>query len=350
MINGKFQAVVLGCGNIGRTHARAILANSESVDLYGVCDIVLEKAETYQKEFDAKHVFTDYKEMLADENVDIVCVCTPSGYHAEHVIDCAKAKKHILCEKPLDVTPEKLDAMVAAYEGSGLCAASVFQYRTAPAVAKVKKMIEEGQFGKLLIANGYSHQYRSPGYYKSAGWRGTWAIDGGGSTMNQGIHTLDILCYLAGGVESIYAKIATLAREIEVEDVASAILKFKNGAVGTYQSTTLCNPSGDIMAEYFFEKGRVIFRDPGRVTVITPDNKEGLVLSNEDEEATALSNDNINPGAIGHARLIANLVAAIKGEEEVFIPLVRGRHSVDVILGLYESSRTGKEVYIESEI
>jgi len=130
----KLRAAILGCGNIGNTHAKAILANEEIVELYAVCDEIPEKAEDYQKKYGAAHVFTDMKEMLADPNIDIVHICTPSGYHADHAVACAKAGKHILCEKPLDITAAKMDQMIEAYEGTGLKAAAVFQYRTYPGI------------------------------------------------------------------------------------------------------------------------------------------------------------------------------------------------------------------------
>jgi len=342
----KLRAAILGCGNIGNTHAKAILANEEIVELYAVCDEIPEKAEDYQKKYGAAHVFTDMKEMLADPNIDIVHICTPSGYHADHAVACAKAGKHILCEKPLDITAAKMDQMIEAYEGTGLKAAAVFQYRTYPGIREAKRMLEAGELGRILVANARYQQYRSPEYYESAGWRGTWAIDGGGSTMNQGIHIMDILCHLSGGAKTILAKAPTQARAIEVEDVSCAVMTFNSGAVGTYQATTLANPPICIVAEILCEKGRVVFSDPN-VTLYTPECPEGRILGLESDEGASGAKNPLDIGISGHAFLVRNLVYSIWGEEEIFVPIKEGRRSVDTILALYESNRTGREVTID---
>ncbi|MCI8443211.1 MAG: Gfo/Idh/MocA family oxidoreductase [Provencibacterium sp.] len=347
MKNGKLQAAILGCGTIGNLHARAILANPALVGLYGVCDLIPERAQEYQEKYGAEHIYMDLQELLADPQVDIVHICTPSGYHAEHAIACAHAGKHILCEKPLDISKEKMSRMIEAFEGTSLKAAAVFQYRTYPGVQEAKRLIDSGALGRILVANARYQQYRSPEYYRSAGWRGTWEIDGGGSTMNQGIHIMDILCYLTGGARSILAKAPTLARDIAVEDVSCAIMSFHSGAIGTYQATTLADPPVCIMAELFCEKGRLVFDPPG-VTLYTQKEPQGRPLGDDPAagDFQEMGGGPLDIGAVGHARLVENLAHAIRGEEEVFIPIHEGRRSVDTILALYESHRTGKEVLI----
>lgn len=341
----KLRCAILGCGNIGNTHARAILANHDIVELYAVCDEIPGKAADYQKKYGAAHIYTDMNEMLRDPEIDIVHICTPSGYHADHAVACAKAGKHILCEKPLDITAEKMERMISAYEGTGLKAAAVFQYRTYPGIREAKRILSGGELGRILVANARYQQYRSPEYYRSAGWRGTWAIDGGGSTMNQGIHIMDILCYLAGGARSILAKAPTQAREIEVEDVSCAVMTFGSGAVGTYQATTLANPPLCICAEILCENGRITFSDPN-VTLYTPECPEGKLLGVESQDGASGAENPLDISISGHAFLVKNLVRAIWGDEEIFIPIREGRRSVDTILALYESYRTGREVQI----
>ena len=345
MKNGKVQAAILGCGNIGNNHAKAILNNSDLINLYAVCDIIPEKAELYQEKYHAERVYTNMEDLLRDPVVDMVSICTPSGYHAEHVVACAAHGKNVLCEKPLDITREKIQKMIDSFKGTKLKAGAVFQYRTYPGIQRAKEIIQSGELGKILVANAYYQQYRSPEYYRSAGWRGTWAIDGGGSTMNQGIHIMDILCYLAGGAESILAKAPTLSRAIEVEDVSCAVITFRSGAVGTYQATTLSNPPLTIRADILCENGRVCFCDP-ETTLYTPEHPEGISLGNGAPGFENAQQSSLDPGVGGHTFLIRNLAKAVLGEEKVFIPLEEGCHAVDTILSLYQSSKTGREIQI----
>lgn len=338
MKNGKLQAAILGCGVIGNMHAQAVLANSDLVELYAVCDVIPEKAQEYQKKYGVEKVYTNMTEMLEDPGIDIVSICTPSGYHSEHAVACARHGKNILSEKPLDITVEKVDRMIEAFRGTNLKAAAVFQYRTYAGIQKARELIKNGTIGRVLVSNAYYKQYRSPEYYKSAGWRGTWEIDGGGCTMNQGIHILDILCYLNDGVSSLMASTFTQAREIPVEDTSLAIMTFNNGAVGTYQATTLANPPIEIKAELMCEKGRIVFENEN-VMLYTEEYPDGKVLG-----GVTAAVDGRDPAAIGtegHAALIRNLANAIMGKEEVMISLEEGRKAVEIICSMYESSREG---------
>ena len=340
MKDGKVQAAILGCGNIGNLHAQAILANADVMDLYAVCDVIPEKADAYAEKYHSETVYYRMEDLLADPAVDMVSICTPSGAHADHVCACAAGKKAVLCEKPLDIRPEKIDRMIAAYEGTGIPAAAVFQYRTYPGIRQAKAMLEAGELGRILVANARYQQYRSPAYYASAGWRGTWQWDGGGSTMNQGIHILDILCYLAGGAESVQAQCRTQARAIEVEDVANALLTFGSGAVGTYQSTTLANPPVQILAEILCEKGRIAF-DGEKTMLYTEEEPEGRELGAGQTASAGDGKDPLSVGIAGHVFLLRNLAAALRGEEDVFIPFTEGKRTVEVICGMYESSKNG---------
>ncbi|MBS6195041.1 MAG: Gfo/Idh/MocA family oxidoreductase [Clostridiales bacterium] len=345
MRNGKLQAAILGCGVIGNTHAKAILSNSNLVELYAVCDIIPEKAQEYQKQYGAEKIYTDMEEMLKDPAIDMVSICTPSGYHAEHAIACARHGKNILSEKPLDITTEKVDQMIEAFRGTNLKAAAVFQYRTYAGIQKARELIKNGTMGRVLVSNAYYKQYRSPEYYRSAGWRGTWEIDGGGCTMNQGIHILDILCYLNDGAASLMASTFTQAREIPVEDTSFSIMTFHNGAVGTYQATTLANPPVEIKAELMCENGRIVFENEN-VILYTEECPEGKLLGGARDAV-----DGRNPAAIGaegHAALIRNLANAIMGKEEVLIGLEEGRKAVEIICAMYESSKKGgKKMFFE---
>lgn len=216
----KLNVVVSGCGVIGHLHCKAINANQEWVNLYAVCDAFEERALEFKEKYKADKYYTDTKKMLEDKQIDLVCICTPSGMHVDMALNCAKAGKHVLCEKPIGITKEQLDQLTKAFTNTPLKFGTVFQYRTHRGLLRAKQMLDNGELGKILIGSGYCMIYRSAEYYKSAGWRGTWKQDGGGCLMNQAIHTLDVLSWLVGGVESVLGKICTLARDIEVEDTA----------------------------------------------------------------------------------------------------------------------------------
>lgn len=347
-MKNKIKAAIIGCGVISTAHAGAIKANSDKAELYAVCDIIEEKAQKLAKDYDVPNCFTDYRKMLEDENIDLVCICTPSGMHAEMAIECAKAGKHVLCEKPLDITKDKLDRMIEAFDRTDLKFGCVFQYRTYTGLVLAKKILDSGELGKILIANGYCKIYRSPEYYKSAGWRGTWELDGGGCLMNQAVHTLDVLSWLAGGVESTKAKVFTLARDIEVEDTAFALLKFQNKAYGVFEAATIYTPGIGVKVEIQCEHGRIEF-DGSDAVLIKPDQNDGAVELCLNDEAAIKDGVANNPAALGltgHTFLIADMADAILNGKQPYIPAIVGRHAVDVILSIYKSSRENKEIMI----
>ncbi|HOJ11129.1 MAG TPA: Gfo/Idh/MocA family oxidoreductase [Clostridiales bacterium] len=351
MQKSKIKAAILGCGNISEAHARAIQVNSNKVELYAVCDIVEEKVVKLVEKYSAVKYYTDYKEMLADDNIELVSICTPSGMHSEMAVDCAKAGKHVLCEKPLDVTREKLDNMVQAFSNRELKFGTVFPYRTYPGLLTAKHILDSGELGRVYMGDGYCKVYRSAEYYKSAGWRGTWELDGGGCLMNQGIHTLDVLCWLMGGVSSAEAKTFTIARDIEVEDTAFAFLKFRNGSYGVFQGTTLSYPGTGVKVEIQCEKGKIVFTDPNTYLYKTDDNGKEIeiCLDSIDDGNVEKGNTANDPSAIaitGHSWLMSDIVDAIIEDREPFVSVIEGRHAVDVILAIYESSRTGKEIKV----
>lgn len=337
----KLNVAVAGCGVIGSAHCEAVNANYERVNLYAVCDSDEDRATKFAEKYKAYKYYTDFEKMLEDRNVDLVCICTPSGMHVDMALDCAKAGKHVLCEKPIGITKEQLDQLSIAFTGTSLKFGTVFQYRTYPGLLKAKQMLDSGELGKILIGNGHCKIYRSPEYYKSAGWRGTWELDGGGCLMNQAIHTLDVLSWLSGGVESVVAKAYTLARDIEVEDTAFALLKFRNGAYGSFQASTLYMPDLGVNVEIQCEKGRIVFTSD-RTYLYTPGEKGRSMETCLDETP----GNNSSGNNIGHAYLINDMADAILNDKAPHIPVKEGRHSVDVILSIYESSKTGGEVKV----
>ncbi|MBR5264686.1 MAG: Gfo/Idh/MocA family oxidoreductase, partial [Clostridia bacterium] len=248
---------IIGCGVIADFHANALFGLSEEAVLVGVADARLPAAERFAKEKQVR-AFASVEEMLACPEIDVVTICVPSGLHAELAIKAANAGKHIIVEKPMAITKEQLDAMEEACTRNGVMLSSVAQSRFTSGVRKAKQAIEDGYLGKMVCADVYMKFNRTQEYYNTGGWRGTKAMDGGGALMNQGIHGVDLLLYLAGDVKSVYAVSKTLARQIEVEDTLSAVLEFKSGATGVIQATTSVYPGYPRRLELNGDKGTIV--------------------------------------------------------------------------------------------
>lgn len=334
---------IIGCGIIAPFHARAIQATTDA-ELYAVCDIVPQKADDLAKEFNVPKIYYDYREMLQDKEINAVCICTPSGTHGEIAIASAICGKHILCEKPLEITKEKLDNLIFNLSKYNVKVGCVFQRRFQPIPVMVKEAIDKGIFGKCLLADTYLKYYRSPEYYKSAGWRATWELDGGGALMNQGVHGIDLINWFMGGIDSVSAITSTQMHNIKVEDAAIAITRFKNGAIGVIEGTTCVNPGQSTRFELHFEKGSIIFNDSGLLTW-NLDGKDYSDMDNINKELN-LSNDPKAIGSMSHLPIVQDFVASIKEDRPPMIEPNEGRKAIDIILAIYKSSTEGKTIYI----
>lgn len=336
---------IIGCGVIAPYHSRA-LEKVEGAQLVAVCDVELEKAKKFADQFhvDASRVYTDYHELLAQKDIDAVCVCVPSGLHGQISMDALKADKHVICEKPMEITKEKLDAVCEAYKASGKKFACVFQRRTQPIPSKVKAALDSGVFGKPLMASAYLKYNRTAEYYKSAGWRATWEMDGGGSLMNQGVHGVDLISWFMGGIDKIYGIARTQLHDIPVEDAAVCTVKYKNGAIGVIESSTCVYPAQDTRFEIHCENGTIIFDDKG---LIQWELKNGEKETNDFAEAGISLKD--NPQAIGplsHLPIMQDFVDAITYDREPMATPLEGRKAVDTILAIYQSSNENKEIQL----
>ncbi len=341
-------AVVGACGVIGDTHIKSI-QKAEGARLVAVCDILQEEVQKLGEELGVPS-YKNHEEMLVNEDIEVVSVCTPSGAHAEIIIDSAKAQRHVLTEKPLDVTLERIDVAIEACKKMGVKLGCIFQNRTAPANQKIKEVLASGRLGKLLIGGAHAQWYRSQEYYDAVGgWRGTWELDGGGSLMNQSIHTIDMLQWFMGPVVSVNGKTDILAHDIETEDLGLGMLRFENGAHGILMGTTCAYPGLDTKVEIFGENG----------CIITSNNKvktwriKGEDIKAEEEEMVSLygkdtqGSGSSDPKAIrkkGHLIQIEDMAKAVLEDRDPMITGIEGRHAVEIILAVYESSRTGKEV------
>ncbi len=338
----KLNWAVIGCGAISKSHCDAIMV-AEETELYAVCDIIEEKAKAKAEIYGVKNIYTDYKEMLKNPEIDVVSICTPSGMHGEMAVEVARAGKHVLVEKPMEITKAKIDKMIEELEATNVKVGCVFQRRTEAKFEKVKEAVESGRFGKLLLAEASMKMYRSQAYYDSGEWRGTWELDGGGCLMNQAVHMIDLFIWLAGKPKKISAKCRTLARNIEVEDTVVATLEFENGAIGTLVGATSVTPAQAQKLHFHFENGSITVGDNGIEQWAILDSDEGIP---EVVEPTfgGVSSDPTKLPATSHVIMVKDLANAINNDTKPMITPREGRVAVDFILDIYESSKGNKEI------
>jgi Predicted dehydrogenases and related proteins len=344
MLNKKVRFAVLGCGRISISHLDAI-KNAPDTELAAVCDIIEEKARHAAQQFGLEHWYTDLKDMLCKEEIDVICICTPSGMHCEHTEIAAKAGKHVLCEKPLDVTHEKVDRMIDVCNMANVLLGGIFQRRTNLAAINARNAIQTGKLGRIVMANARLNYYRSQEYYDSDSWRGTWKLDGGGALMNQGIHGIDMLQWLVGDIDSVFARCATLARNIEVEDTAVVAVKFKSGALGTIAGATSVYPGQDTVFTIHGEKGTISLGDQGFYIwdIMNSDEKPP-----EAGDGFGGTNCGWTANNSGHIKLVQDMAEAVRTGTKPLIPGTEARKAVDLVLAIYESSRTDREVKVNS--
>lgn len=334
---------IVGVGNIAGFHAKAIdqVAGAKLVACFARSR---ENGENFAAENDCEYAST-LEELLSRDDVDAVAITTPSGTHAEIGVLAAQQKKHILCEKPIDISIEKIDELIAACESSGVLLGAIFQSRFGPGAQALKRAIDQNRFGKLMQCSAYIPWFRSAEYYAEAGWRGTRALDGGGALMNQGIHAIDLLLWLAGEVSEVSAKVQTRLHDIEVEDNAVAWLQFKNGSLGTIQASTACFPGESKRVEIKGERGSVTLVDDVPVfwefETSQPEDAGVLRL----RESAQIGGGASDPKAIsveGHRAQYEDFVRAIQENREPKISGREGRHAVQLIRAIYDSSAQDK--------
>jgi UDP-N-acetyl-2-amino-2-deoxyglucuronate dehydrogenase len=342
-MSNKLRFAIVGAGVISSLHARAIKGNPEA-ELVALSDVIEENAKKLAVEYGIPSIYTDYREMLQRSDVDVVCLCVPSGMHAEIAIAAAQAGKHILCEKPLDTTIEKMDAMIREAREAGVKLGVIYQRRVFPAAIAARKAVQDNKLGKLVLGDAYLKYYRSQEYYDSAGWRGTWELDGGGALMNQGVHGIDLIQWIVGDVESVFARSAALVRNIEVEDTAVAVVKYVNGAYGVIQGTTSVWPGQETRFEIHGEKGSIVFADSGIKQWEFMDGDSAVPDAASNKSA---SNDAANISADGHYILVNDMIEAIREDRDPMVTGEDASKAVKLILAIYESARTGQEVKLK---
>ena len=348
----KLRFGIIGCGVIGPTHAEAIESLPDA-QLIAVADPIEARAQKLADKYNITP-YTDIQAMLDREQLDVVTVCTPSGEHGKHACQVMRTGRHVIVEKPMEITRAAIDEMLRTQQEMGVKLSVISQHRFDAATQQIHELVQEQAFGRLVLGNVIIPWWRSQAYYDSGAWRGTWEFDGGGVLMNQSIHSIDLLQWLMGPVKSLYAYTDTLAHRMETEDVGVAVLRFTNGAVGTIAATTGAYPGVTTRIEVFGDKGSAIIEnDQLSYLHLALDEQEQAsdYGSNPKTARKSLVDSSAaqNPAALSansHALQIADMIRAIR---ENGTPLVDGntaRQAVDIILGIYESVRTHKETIL----
>jgi len=340
---------IIGCGVIGDIHAKSI-NNTDGAKLVAVSDISLEKAKNFSRKYDVEY-YQDYK-LLRRKDIDVVNICLPSGMHMQSCVDAAEAGKNILCEKPLEITLDKIDHINEVVRKNNVKLGVVFQKRFQESSRRIKEALEDKKLGKVISGSIYIKYYRNQEYYDSANWRGTWKYDGGGCLMNQGIHDIDLLQWFLGPVKSVYAITDTAAHKgIEVEDIAIAIIRFKNGAKGIIEASTSCYPGFPSLLQIYGTLGTITLRDD-KITdwkFINPTEEDLNFTKQIFDQKNAELEDIGRSGPIAvlknrHKYQTEDMVRAINNNIAPEITGEKARKSVEIILAIYKSSRTGEEV------
>jgi len=341
MTQKKTRFAIIGCGVIAPVHARCI-ADLPEAELVALCDVIPEKAQALAVDFPAD-VYQDASAVFKRDDVDVVAVLTPSGLHAQIGIEAARMGKHVLVEKPMDVTLEKADALIQACREGGVKLCVVSQHRFDPAVVALKQAVEAGKLGRLNFGGSHTKWYRSQEYYDSGDWRGTWAMDGGGALINQSIHYVDLLQYVMGPVEEIHAYCATRAHErIEVEDIAVASIRFRSGAIGLLEGSTAAYPGFCARLDIYGSEGSVIIEN---------DQISEWRLRSSEPCTAALEEVGFIGGSSSkdiwfhsHRRQIADMIQAVQDNREPLVNGEEGRKPLEIVLAVYQSARTGAPV------
>lgn len=338
---------IVGCGMISNFHAKAI-AEIPDAELVACYDMVADSADRFAGEQNCK-AYHDLADMLADDAVQVVTICTPSGAHCDPAVAAAKAGKHVLVEKPLEIALARCDAIIQACEQNGVKLGTIMPSRFSPANIALKAAVDEGRFGKLTLGDTYVKWWRSQEYYDSGGWRGTWKLDGGGAYMNQAIHNVDLLYWFMGDVDEVCGITATLAHErIEVEDVGAAVVRFKNGAIGTLEAATAAYPGLLKKTEIHGTTGTVIVEQDDVLlwdfAEAKPADDDVRRQFGKGNATTGGASDPTAISHVGHQRQFEDFLQAVQSGTNPAVDGYEGRKSVELILAIYQSSWTGQRV------
>lgn len=332
---------IIGCGMISQWHATAVMQTC-GARLAGVTDVNIESARAFALKYDVA-AFDSVAQMLNSPEIDVISICTPSGLHAPLAVQAANAGKHIVVEKPMAINVEQANEIIEAVERNNVKLQVISQLRFSDAVVKLKDAVGRGLLGRLVTGDIYMKYNRSQEYYDRSGWRGTWKMDGGGALMNQGIHGVDLLQYVMGRVKTVFGITRTLARKIEVEDTAAALLEFANGALGIIQGTTSVYPGSPRRLEINGDKGTIVLEEDRIVKwdIEGSEPPKDIIL---EPSTGSVANNPVDIGNEGHIRQIGDMVEAIRLDRKPLVDVYEGRKPVEIITAIYESSKTGRKI------
>jgi UDP-N-acetyl-2-amino-2-deoxyglucuronate dehydrogenase len=336
---------LLGCGRIAKRHSELLgLGQIKNARLVAVCDSDKPKADAIASRFGV-NAYSDYRSMMAKESIDAVVVLTESGLHASHVIDLASFGKHIVVEKPMALTIDDADRMIEATKSHGARLFVVKQNRFNVPVIKLREALDKGRFGKLILGTVRVRWARDASYYDQAAWRGTWALDGG-VLANQASHHVDLLEWMMGEVESVYAMSTTALAKIQAEDTLVAALRFKSGALGAVEATTAARPTD-------LEGSISILGERGTVEIggfAVNEMRTWKFVDPEPQDEEVIKTHSVNPPNVygfGHQAYYDHVVDSILSDEAALIEGAEGRKSIRLINAIYKSIETGREVRLE---
>lgn len=333
---------IVGCGFIAKKHALAI-SNVKEAKLVAVCDKVDEAMTFYQEQYGAV-AYNELAEMLNQETIDVVCICTPSGFHASIAVQVAEAKKHIIVEKPIAMTMDDTKMILEASKENGIKLAVVHPNRFRPVVRELKTILDKGLLGKISHASCIVNWNRNQEYYDQASWRGTKQFDGG-VLMNQAIHNLDLLLWFMGKPKQVFSMEATRLRNIEAEDVSMGIVKFESGALGSVEASTTVYPKN-------FEESITIFGEKGTVKVGGANalyfEHLNLEEMSDGETAHLIGNVKEDPwGTPGHQWIIEDMIKAVNEDREPAVTGEDGEQALKLVLALYKSAELNQPILLE---
>lgn len=344
MTSTPLNFAIIGCGRVAPRHAQSLidLHASHNANLVAVCDIIESRAQHFAKTYGATP-YTDYHALLERSDIDVVSVCVPSGLHSQIGQDVARAGKHVLVEKPIALTLDDADRLIATCKEHNVTLGVVLQNRFNPPMRDLRALVDSGALGRLLLGAVTVRWYRPQSYYED-GWHGTWAMDGG-ALMNQSIHHIDALQWLMGEVQSVFAYTATLAHHMEAEDVGVAVVRFKSGALATIEGSTVTYPEN-------LEGSVALFGEHGSVKVGgTALNRKVIwkVREQLETEREVLTHEAIDPPSVygtSHREQIIEMIHAIREQRPPSTHGREARKSLEIVRAIYESSQVRREIYL----
>jgi predicted dehydrogenase len=334
---------IVGCGAISDVHVKSYLEIS-GVEVVAVSDINEKAARSVAEKYKWQW-YTDYKEMICKSGADVIDICTPSGLRKDIAIYAAKNKKHIIAEKPIEVTLDRIDSILEACSENQVFISGIFNKRYKDIYRQIKNIIQENRLGKIILSDVSMKWYRPAEYYKNSGWRGTWALDGGGALMNQCIHYVDMLQWLLGAVDNVFGQTDKFVHTyIEAEDTAAALLRFKSGAIGMIQAATSTYPGFSARFSINGENGGIVIEDDKVIEFKCKDQRPEDDLLFKANQANIGASTNIVTNYGLHKSQLTAILASIREGKEPEVNGIEARKAVEIIEAIYMSSVENRQV------